>query len=116
MEANHLFVRLHVHFPDVDTMVASASEILDPTACPLVRILQNTGRVRVLTCEETRPARRATGCSHMTICKGDTLVREPVEMRRDHMRIPQRRDGIETLLIRDNENDIGACVAHCKRL
>jgi hypothetical protein len=48
----------------------------------------------------------------MALIEGYTLINEPIEVRRIHVRIAHGIDRIEALLISDNENYIWACVTH----
>lgn len=52
----------------------------------------------------------------MALVKRHTLVDQSVQMGRVHVVIAQRGDGVKTLLVGDNKNDVGARIRHDKQL
>ena len=48
----------------------------------------------------------------MTLIERDTFFDQAVEVGGIHVRVPKGSNRIETLLIRDDKNDVWACVGH----
>ena len=48
----------------------------------------------------------------MAVGERDSLTHEAIEMRRVHVRVAERADRVESLLVGDNENDIGSLFRH----
>ena len=101
-----------VHFADVDAVVAALVEQLDPAVLPCVGVFQDTGGVRIIAGKEARPCAGARRRGDMAVPKCHPLLNETVEVRGVNVVKAQRVDGVQTLLVRDDEDDVRTVVGH----
>ena len=102
-----------MHFANVGAVVARIVQQFDPTATPTVRVFQNSGRVRKVTFEQTCSRRRTRRSGDVALIERDSFADQAIQVRRVHVGIAQRRNGIKPLLVRDDENDVGAGHSLC---
>ena len=105
-----------VHLADVDRVVAGTLQVLDPTMLPAIAIAQHAVRMRVLTGEEARAARRARCRRYVAIGESHPFAHEPVQVGRVHVAIAQFANRVEALLIGDDEDDVRPGVRHKSRI
>ena len=115
VKAQRRVVRPRVHLADVDAAVAAGRQVLDPGVFPVVRVAMDAGGVGILPGEETGPGGGARRRAHEAVGKDGPLLRHPIQMRRVHVGKAERGDGVVALLIRDDQNDVGAIGGHPRR-
>jgi hypothetical protein len=74
----------------------------------------DTCGVGIVAAKEAGARWRTERRSDETIIEGDTLLYQPVEVRRIHIREAEAADGVETLLVSDHKDDVWPLVSHDK--
>jgi hypothetical protein len=103
--------RLEMHFPDTGTMVTVIRQILDP--CTVMSPVEKAVGSRIVGIhagEHGCPGGHTGRPGTIGLAKGEPVPRKAVHVGCYHMPVPPSSDGIEALLIRHDENDIGPCV------
>ena len=105
-------VRPGVHFTDVDGVVAGLGQRRNPTALPGIGILEDAGGVRVVASKETGSGRGAGGGGDVALVEGDAFLHQSIEIGRVDVIVAGRADGVEALLVGDDEYDVGSFFLH----
>ena len=101
-----------MHLPNVHAVVTGIREVFNPTASPVIGVLQNTRDVGVLAGEETGSRWCAGSCRNMALSKAYAFVYEPVHVRRDEVREAKRRNRVVALLVGEEKDYVGSCGRH----
>ena len=101
-----------VHFADVDAVIAAVVEQLDPAVLPCVRVFQDAGCVRIIAGKQAGSRAGARRRCDVTDPECHPLVNEAVEGRGVNVLKTQRVDGVQTLLVRYDEDDVRTVVGH----
>ena len=112
VKAQRRVVRVGVHLADVDALVSAGRKVFDPRMVPLIGVSQDTGRVRVVAREQTGPRWRTGRRRDVAVGERHTFIRQAINVRRIDIVVAMRGDGVEALLVGDDEDDVGAIVGH----
>ena len=96
-----------VHLADVHRAVARLLQQPDPRIDPALVVAEDAVGVRICPREQRGSRRAARGRGHVHLLEGGALVHQPVEVGRVHPRAAQGPDGVDALLVGDDEDDIG---------
>ena len=88
-------------------------EFLDPRAGPIIGIFYDACRVGIIAGKKTGAGRCAGRTRYMAIGEAGAFRYQPVQIGCVHEGKSEPRDGVVSLLVGDDENDIGARVTHC---
>ena len=106
VESEAAFVRAGVHLADVDVVVTGGGQIFDPGVGPDLAVAHDSGVVGEVTGEEAGAGGGADGGVDETVVEADSLADQAVDVGGVHVVEAEGVDGIETLLVGDDKDDV----------
>ena len=79
---------------------------------PLVGVPQDARGVRIVASEKTRSRRSTRRRADVAVCERHTFVRQTVNVRRIDVVVAMGADRVKSLLVCDDEDDVGALIGH----
>ena len=106
VESECLLERVGVHLADIDASVPCTGQKADPAVGPGLVVAEDAVGMGVDAAEQRRARRRAGRRGHVHVVEGGAAFDQAVEVRGFHMIVTQRRNRIEPLLVREDQDDV----------
>ena len=106
VEAERFLEWRGVHLAHVHGAVAGVGQLLHPGVRPALVVAEHAVGVGIQPGEQAGAGGCAGGCGHEHAAEGGAFAHEVVEVRGDHVGEAAGGDGVEALLVGDDEDDI----------
>lgn len=112
MEAEGRFIGIGVHFADVDAVIPRVVQQFDPRMTPQRGVAVNARGVGIVAAEQAGARGGAERRGNEAVVEADPFLHQAIQVGGIHVGKSQAADGVETLLVGNDKDDIGPLLCH----